>query len=251
MELDDLNKYLKRTEAQSKALNENYAIASFSIDGKIIDLNKNFSNLFGYEKNELIGNHHRILCTKDVYESSEYSTFWQNLSDGKIKSKVYKRVKKNGELIYIMASYKPLLDEDGFVFEILKYAQDVTDSVLENANNKSLISAINKSTAIIEFDVNGTILNANENFLKLTNYSLDEILNKNHTIFCDESYSTSIEYKDFWNKLKEGSFSSNEFTRYGKDKKKITMFATYTPVFDIDGNVIKITKLAQNILKVS
>lgn len=249
MELNDLNTYLKRAEAQSKALSEHYSIVSFSPDGKIIDMNDNFLNLFGYEKNELIGQHHRILCPKEFHENDEYRKFWQKISEGKINSEVYKRIKKNGEIVYIMASYKPLFDEDGFLFEILKYAQDVTDKMLENINYKSLIDAINKSTAIIEFDVNGNIINANENFLKLTDYSLDEIKNKNHSIFCEENYTKTDEYKLFWEKLKSGSYDSAEYTRYGKNHKKISIRASYNPVYDLDGNVIKITKLAQDITK--
>ena len=240
-------KIKQRHKAQSKAINEHYAIVSFDLNGNIVDLNKNFSKLFGYKKKKLMGKHHKTLCPTEFIQSDEYKQFWEDLINGKIQSKVFRRIKKNGETVFIRASYKPLLDENGEVFEILKFAQDVTSKKLENLNYENTISAINKSTSIIEFDTDGFILNANQNFLNLTGYRLDEIKDKHHRLFCEDFFSNSREYLNFWEKLKSGKFDSAEYLRLGKNGKKIWIRATYNPIYDLDGNVIKIMKFAQDI----
>lgn len=237
----------KRAKAQSNALNEHYAIVSFDLDGNIVDLNKNFSKLFGYKRKKLIGQHHRLLCPIEFTQSEEYNQFWIDLIEGKLQSKVFRRIKKNGDTVFIQASYKPLLDENGKVFEILKFAQDVTAKKLENLNFENQINAINKSTSIIEFDIDGFILDANKNFLNLTGYRLNDIKDKHHRIFCEEFFANSREYLNFWEKLRKGSFDSAEYLRLGKNGKKIWIRATYNPIYDLDGNVIKIIKFAQDI----
>ncbi len=237
----------RKDDAQIQALNENYGIISFKPDGIITYANDNFSSMFGYEKNEILNKHHKILCHKSFYESEDYINFWNNLKKGKSQSTVFRRIKKNGESIFLRASYKPLIDNNGNIFEILKFAQDVTEKKLEEINISSQLEAINKSTAIIEFDINGNILSANNNFLNISGYSLDEIQNKHHSMFCEESYVKSKDYKLFWDKLKNGVFDSGEYSRIGKNNKKFWIKASYNPIYNIDNDVIKIVKFAQDI----
>ncbi|RXK12647.1 hypothetical protein CP965_08695 [Halarcobacter mediterraneus] len=237
----------KREIALKKALNENYAIISFRIDGTIKYANEKFLTLFGYKLNEIENKHHKILCDKNYAHSKEYDKFWQDLLEGNIQNEEFKRIKKNKDSVFIQASYKPLLDDEGKVFEILKFAQDITERKLQNLNYAGQIQAINKSQAVIEFSLDGKILTANDNFLEIFAFDLDEVVGKHHSIFVEDPYKNSMEYKNFWKKLNEGRFDSGEYLRIAKNGRRVWIQATYNPIFNIDNKLIKIVKFAQDI----
>ena len=237
----------KEEKAQLSAIDEHFAVISFSPDGIILEANQNFLNTLGYTENEVLGKHHKIFCDSKLVNSKEYSDFWNELKKGTVQTSEFKRIKKDGHSIFIQASYTPIKDNSGKVYKIIKFAQDVTAKKLEDLYFKGQIQAIGKSQAIIEFDMNGIILNANENFLKAIDYSLDEIKGKHHSMFCEESYKNSNEYKDFWEKLNNAEFQSGEFLRIGKDGKKVYIQATYNPIIDIDNKPFKVVKYATEI----
>ena len=237
----------KEEKAQLNAIDEHFAVISFSLDGIILEANQNFLNALGYTENEVLGKHHKIFCDSKLVNSKEYSDFWNELKKGTVQTSEFKRIKKDGHSIFIQASYTPIKDNSGKVYKIIKFAQDVTAKKLEDLYFKGQIQAIGKSQAIIEFDMNGIILNANENFLKAIDYSLDEIKGKHHSMFCEESYKNSNEYKDFWEKLNNAEFQSGEFLRIGKNGKKVYIQATYNPIIDIDNKPFKVVKYATEI----
>ena len=237
----------KEEKAQLNAINEHFAVISFSPDGIILDANQNFLNALGYTENEVLGKHHKMFCDTKLVNSKEYTDFWDKLKKGIVQTSEFKRIRKNGQSIFIQASYTPIKDNSGKVYKVIKFAQDVTAKKLEDLYYKGQIQAIGKSQAIIEFDMNGIILNANENFLKAIGYSFDEIKGKHHSVFCEESYKNSNEYKDFWKKLNDTEFQSGEFLRIGKNGKKVYIQATYNPIMDIDNKPFKVVKYATEI----
>ena len=241
--------FLKSNEekAQLNLMNIHFAIISFKPDGTIIQANENFLNTMGYTKNEIIGKHHRIFCDSILSNSKEYSDFWNNLNKGLVQTSEFKRIKKNKESVFLQASYTPVKDKKGRVTEIIKFAQDITEKKLQSLYYTGQIEAISKSQAVIEFDMNGIILNANENFLNVIDYKLDEIVGKHHSIFCEESYKNSNEYRQFWKKLNDGKYDSAEYLRIGKNNKKIWIQATYNPIMDIDNKPFKVVKYATDI----
>lgn len=236
-----------RTKAQENALNEYYAIISFKVDGTVKYANKKFLDLFGYSEDEVIGKHHRIFCDDNYTKSDSYKRFWVDLVDSNVQAGEFKRIKKDGSPVFIQASYKPLLTESGEVFEVLKFAQDITEKKLEDLNYSGQIKAINKSQAVVEFDLNGNILDANKIFLECMDYEKNEIIGKHHSIFLDEDYKESKQYKEFWDNLRAGKFQSDKFLRYGKNAKKVWIQATYTPILDMDGKPTKVVKFAQDV----
>ncbi|MBP9490450.1 MAG: PAS domain-containing methyl-accepting chemotaxis protein [Aliarcobacter sp.] len=237
----------KEEKAQLNAINEHYAVISFKTDGTILKANQNFLNALGYDKNEIIGRHHSMFCDKDFVNSKEYSNFWSDLNKGIVQTSEFKRIKKDGTHIFIQASYTPIKDNNGKVYEIIKFAQDITAKKLENLDYLGQIEAIGKSQAVIEFDMNGNILNANENFLNTVGYSLGEIVGKHHSIFCEEQYKNSNEYKEFWKKLNDGKFDSGQYLRIGKNEKRVWIRATYNPILDFNGKPFKVVKYATDI----
>ena len=109
------------------------------------------------------------------------------------------------------------------------------------------IKAINKSLAVIEFDPTGTILTANENFLKALGYSLSEIQGKHHSMFVEPATRDNAQYREFWATLSRGEYQAAEYKRIGKGGREVWIQATYNPVLDRDGKVYKVIKFATDI----
>ncbi|AXH12109.1 methyl-accepting chemotaxis protein [Halarcobacter bivalviorum] len=237
----------KKQKAQLETINQNFAVISFTPEGVIKEANRAFLDAMGYELNEVVGKHHSIFCDKNYVNSSSYTKFWSDLALGKVNTSEFKRVKKNGESIFIQASYSPVKDSSGKVYEVIKFAQDITEQKLKNLYIQSQIDAISKSQAIIEFDINGIIQTANENFLNTLGYRLEEIVGKHHSIFCEKSYVDSNAYEKFWEKLKRGEFDSGQYKRVSKSGKDIWIMASYNPILDLDGRPYRVIKFATDI----
>ncbi len=232
---------------QIAAINKSQAVIHFNLDGIIVDANENFLAATGYELQEVKGRHHNMFVDPVYGKSVEYQQFWEKLRRGEFDSGEYKRYGKGGREIWIQASYNPIFDMNGKPFKVVKFATDITKQKLENANFSGQIAAIGKSQAVIHFNLDGTIIDANENFLAVTGYSLNEIKGKHHSMFVEPAYAGSEEYKQFWEKLRRGEFESREYKRVGKHGKEIWIQASYNPIFDMNGKPFKVVKFATDI----
>ncbi|MDH5545307.1 MAG: methyl-accepting chemotaxis protein [Gammaproteobacteria bacterium] len=229
------------------AINRVQAVIEFDLSGTILHANKNFLDTMGYSLEEIRGKHHSMFAPPGVAESAEYRAFWKKLNRGEFDSGQYKRVGKGGKEIWIQASYNPILDHQGRPIKVVKFATDVTEQKIRNADYAGQIGAISKSQAVIEFNMNGTIITANDNFLNTVGYTLDEIKGKHHSVFATPEYAESREYKEFWAKLNRGDFDSGEYKRLGKGGKEVWIQASYNPILDLNGNPFKVVKYATNI----
>lgn len=235
-------------EGMVRALNRVQAVIEFNLDGTIITANENFLNTLGYSLDEIQGKHHRMFCDPGYTATPEYQAFWQKLGRGEFESAEYKRIGKGGREVWINASYNPIFDLNGKPFKVVKFATDVTATKLRNAEYEGKINAISKAQAVIEFNLDGTVVTANENFLKtLGGYSLDEIKGKHHRMFCDDSYTGSSAYQTFWEKLRSGQFDSGRYKRIARGGKAVWIQATYNPIFDASGKCYKVVKFAVDI----
>lgn len=229
------------------AINRSQAVIEFSVDGTILNANDNFLSAVGYELNEIQGQHHRIFCDDAYANSVEYREFWASLGRGEFHSKEFQRFGKGGTEIWIQASYNPVIDRHGKVSKVVKFASDITDSKLQNADYEGKVNAISRSQAMIEFNLDGTILNANDNFLAAVGYSLPEIQGKHHRIFCRPEYVDSADYRSFWQRLSEGEYYAGQFERVTSDGEYIWIEATYNPILDANGRPCKVVKFATDI----
>jgi len=244
----------KRLEAASadstamfSALGKSLAVIEFQMDGTIITANENFLNALGYTLDEIKGKHHSLFVEPSYRDSSEYKAFWAKLNRGEYEAGEFKRLGKGGREIWIQGSYNPILDASGKPYKVVKYATDITAQKLQNADYAGQIAAIGKSQAVIEFRMDGTVLNANANFLNALGYSLDEIKGKNHSMFVDAAYRESSEYKAFWAQLNRGEYEAGEFKRIGKGGKEVWIQASYNPILDLNGKPFKVVKYATDI----
>jgi len=234
-------------EGKIRAISKSQAVIEFNLDGTIIDANENFLKAMGYSLSEIKGKHHRMFCEESVANSSEYRHFWDNLAAGHYEHGEYKRLAKGGREVWLNATYNPIFDYAGRPVKVVKFADDVTEDKLKNAEFQSKVSAIGKAQAVIEFDVNGIVLDANENFLSLMGYQLNDVKGKHHRIFCDTDYVNSVEYSNFWQKLNRGEYDTGRYLRVGKNGRKVWIQATYNPILDLNGKPYKIVKFATDI----
>lgn len=229
------------------ALDRSQAIIQFRSDGTIVRANDNFLKTTGYSLDEIVGKHHSIFMDESDKNSAEYKQFWLDLADGRFQSGQYRRINKRGEEIWLQASYNPIVNTAGKVTGVVKYAMDITEQSLKNADYAGQIEAIHKSQAVIEFNLDGTIRDANQNFLKTVGYSLDDIQGRHHRMFVEHDYANSDEYRQFWSKLESGKHFSGEFKRIGNHGKVIWIQASYNPIFDTNGKPFKVVKYATDI----
>jgi methyl-accepting chemotaxis protein len=237
----------RERDAMLAALDKSQAVIQFNMDGTIIDANENFLDAVGYRLDEVKGQHHRMFVEPDFARSDEYHQFWEKLRRGEYQVAEYKRLGKGGKEIWIQASYNPILGAGGKPVRVVKYATDITAQTLQNADYAGQLDAISKSQAVIEFDLDGTIQTANENFLGAVGYSLHEIQGKHHSIFVEPATRSSSEYKQFWNALGRGEFQAAEYKRIGKGGKEIWIQASYNPILDPSGKPFKVVKYATDV----
>ena len=234
-------------QAINTALNRVQAVIEFELDGTILHANDNFLRVLGYTLAEVQGKHHAIFCDAEYVKTSEYADFWGKLGRGEFDHGEYKRRAKDGREVLINASYNPILDADGKPYKVIKFATDITASKRRNADYEGKIDAISKAQAVIEFRLDGTILDANDNFLKSVGYTLDEIKGQHHRMFCLPEYARSDEYAQFWHKLGQGQFDAGEYKRLTKDGREIWLNASYNPIFDVEGRPFKVVKFASDV----
>jgi methyl-accepting chemotaxis protein len=225
------------------------AMIEFALDGTILDANDNFLTAAGYTLDEIVGRHHRIFCDPEEAASLTYADFWAKLGSGAFDAGVYRRRRKDGGDLWLQATYNPILDPDGHPLRVLKLATDITAAKEFGAEVEGKVKAIDRSQAVVEFNLDGTVIDANENFLKLFGYRRDELLGRHHRALCDEAEARSAEYRDFWARLGRGEFDSGRYHRHGRDGREVWIQASYNPILDAEGRPRRIVKIASDITR--
>ncbi len=234
---------------QVEAINKSNAVIEFTLDGAIVTANDNFLKTLGYTLGEVQGKHHSMFVEESFRSSNEYREFWAKLNRGEFDAGLYKRIGKGGKEVWIQASYNPIRDGNGKVVKVVKFATDVTAATNEAADFAGKIAAISSSMAMIEFTLDGTIVTANDNFLSAMGYALSEVQGKHHSMFCEESFRSSPAYRQMWDNLARGEFSAGEFKRIAKGGREIFIQASYNPIRNREGKVVKVVKFATDVTK--
>lgn len=235
------------SRAKLDALDRSQAVIEFKPDGTILTANANFLGTMGYALPEVQGKHHNLFVGPTYRESAEYRAFWDALRQGIYQAAEFKRIAKGGREVWIQATYNPVLDRTGRVVKIVKFATDVTAHKARSLDLDGQIAALHRSQAVIAFTPDGTILDANTNFLAAMGYTLEEIRGNHHSLFVDSVEQGSAAYRGFWAALAHGEYRSAEFRRIAKGGREVFIQATYNPIADEDGRVIKVVKFATDI----
>ncbi|MGJ5121098.1 methyl-accepting chemotaxis protein [Bradyrhizobium oligotrophicum] len=231
------------------AIDRAQAMIEFKLDGTIVGANKNFLDALGYRLDEIQGKHHSMFVEPALRDSQAYREFWAALNRGEYQGGEYKRIGKGGKEVWILATYNPVLDAAGRPIGVVKFATDVTAQKLENADLAGQIEAIGKSQAVIEFNMDGTVITANDNFLRALGYTLAEIQGKHHSMFVEPSERESGAYRDFWASLNRGQYQSAEYKRIGKGGREVYIQASYNPILDLNGKPFKVVKYATDVTR--
>ena len=233
-------------KAQIRAVERSRCVVEFDMKGRLLTANHNFLRAFGYTFSEIEGVSYELFTAVGDRDSPAHIELWSKLNRGEFDSGEYKQMGKDGRLIWLQATWNPVLDLNGKPYKVAVFASDITLVKESAADYKSQIDALSESQAMIEFQLDGTILTANSNFLGLLGYRLDEIQGRKHSMFLEESERGTQAYADFWANLNLGKFQFGQFKRIGKGGKVVYIQATYNPVFDLNGKVHKIFKLASD-----
>ena len=228
----------------TNAIGKSQATIEFNLDGTIITANDNFLAAFGYQLGEVKGQHHRMFCDPAYASSGEYGAFWQKLNRGEFEVGVYRQFGKGGQGVWIQATYNPIMDANGKVYKVAEFATDITTDKNRNAEFEGKINAVGKAQAIVEFNLDGTIITANDNFLATFGYQLGEVKGQHHRMFCDPAYASSGEYAAFWQKLNRGEFEVGVYRQFGKGGQGVWIQASYNPILSASGRVYKVVQFA-------
>lgn len=234
---------LQELRGQVEAIDKSQAVIEFNLDGTIITANDNFLNALGYSLAEIKGKHHGMFVDDAYRNSHEYRQFWDKLGRGEFVTGEFKRLGKGGKEVWINASYNPIMGVDGRPTKVIKFASDATPQKII----ADQLAAVNNSQAVIEFKPDGTIVTANDLFLKTLGYGLEEIKGRHHSMFVDEAHRGSAEYRQFWEKLNAGEFVKGEFKRIAKGNREIWIEGSYNPILDGNNKTMKVVKYAVEI----
>lgn len=245
--IDALQQNLYSQNALLEAIDRSMAVIEFDINGVVLRANDNFLQTMGYRRDQVQGQPHRQFCPPEYARSQQYSQLWARLKSGQFQSGTYERVGGDGRAIWLEASYNPIIDAAGNVVKVVKYAMDVTARVQHESESAARLQAIDRAMAVIEFNLDGSIISANQNFLTRMGYTLAELKGKHHRLFCTAELVNSSAYEDFWRRLNQGEFFHGQFQRVDKRGQSVWLEANYNPVYDASGRLCKVVKFASDV----
>ena len=246
-EVEALRQELSRLRAAEQSRSSEMLEITVDRGMQITAVNERFAQFIGIDASRLVGSSLGTLAPSYVKELPCYRNFQAAIAKGTGVSDAYRYFAADGRMVWMRAAWCPVKSPTGEVTHMSAYGIDVTAGIDHARENEELIKALSRSTAVIEFKLDGTILTANENFLNTVHYTLAEIVGKHHSLFCDPVYTRSAEYQQLWASLNDGRFVAERFKRLDKHGRELWLEASYNPVRDTRGQLYKIVKFAVDI----
>ena len=247
--LDDETLLRRIGEAHHRAADLTQIVIECGPDGVIRRVNDRFLGLFGYERADIEGRHHRTLCPVEAAASPEYAAFWREIADGRQVDGEAAHRAADGSTVWLRRLALPVTDDNGDVVRVVIHAQDVTDLKRRSVERDGRAAALDAAMAIVEFDLDGNVVDANETFQRTMGYTLRELRGQHHSIFCTPDYIHSEEYRDFWIRLGKGEKHAGQFHRVGKYNRDVYLRASYSPILDPRGEVTRVVEYAQDVTR--
>ncbi|XDZ02147.1 methyl-accepting chemotaxis protein [Marinomonas polaris] len=242
--ITELEKELVSFQETQADLRQEMLYFSMTLEGKIVDANSLFIKSCGFEKAELKGKNIKDLILKKSLEKEHCQKMLSAISEKKHWHGALQLETKKGQEAWYRSIIQPKKQvEDGRVI-LEVYSAELTRTISQSKEVEDMLAALNRSSAVIEFTLDGIILNANDNFLKSMGYSKSQIIGKHHKMFCDSKEVESSKYQDFWRQLRSGKFVSERFKRFDSKGNVVWLEASYNPVHDDSGKLYKVIKLA-------
>jgi methyl-accepting chemotaxis protein len=238
---------LAQAQGVVSAVDVGHTCVEFDAGGQVLAANRSFCALLGYDERDIVGMHHRSFVDPAESGAAAYREFWSDLNAGKTHVDAFRRVTKSGSAIWIHGTYAPVRDETGRLTKVVAIGTDITAAKLREADFGGQLAAIGKSQAVIEFSLDGKVLDANANFLDVLGYTLADIMGQHHSMFVEPSERSGADYRLFWDKLGRGEFHAGQYKRIGKGGKEVWIQASYNPITDLNGKPFKIVKYATDV----
>jgi methyl-accepting chemotaxis protein len=229
------------------ALKEQFHYIELAPDGKILAANKMYCDLLGRELASIKGKHHSMLVPPAFAESPEYKAFLGKIERGEQFSQESRRVDKNGRETWLQAYYSPVRGRGGALRKVVGVGVDITAIKSRAVEDRCVIEAITRGLSVLEMGLDGTILGANEHYLKSIGYRLEELQCKNHRMLVGAARAQSAEYQEFWNRLNRGEHFTEETRRVGKDGAELWFQATYHPIVGLENRITKVLAFATEV----
>ncbi len=236
-----------KANAAIEAFGRSHAIIEFEPNGTIIAANQNFCRALGYELAEIKGKRHSLFVDPDDAKSPAYKELWSKLGRGEFDAGEYRLIAKGGREVWIQASYDPIVRSHGRVSKVILLATEITAAKSLALENAGEVEAISRAQAVIEYAPDGTILGANDKCLTLIGYALDQIKGRHHRMFVDPAYAQSSQYQELWRRLNRGECVVGESKRVVGGGKEIWIQASYDPIFDANGRVVKVVNILSDV----
>lgn len=246
---EEMRKNEEALKSQSFAIASTLVEAEYDMEGRLVNANGQFLAKLKYKFSEIKGKNHRIFLDTQSSYSEEYLKFWDNLRAGKTQIGEYKRVAKDGSEIWLRATYVPIPNRNDELYKVTCLAFDVTDEKQQVIDYQGQVEALRRSSMVLEFDLQGFIIDINPAALNMFKYTKEELINKHYnTLMLLEEFEDD-NYKVRWRQLKGGKYESGEYEYRTKENEKIWLSGSFNPIFDLNGNTTKILMLADDITK--
>ena len=236
----------REVEARMLSVDQACIVSEVDLKGYITYVNDKHCEVSQYSREELMGANQNIVRHEDMPKEL-FKEMWATIGRGKIFRGKVKNKRKDGTPYYVDGIFTPIMGPNGKPMKYIGIRFDITETTIESQRMKGIVDAIDSSFAFIEFDINGNVKTANDNFLSTVEYRIDEIKGKHHRQFVDHGYANSSEYARFWEDLKQGRAQIGQFKRTTKNGREIWLQAAYTPVKDEMGRITGFVKIATDI----
>ncbi|MGO5000004.1 methyl-accepting chemotaxis protein [Oceanisphaera sp. W20_SRM_FM3] len=248
-ELDIARQQYQSMQAEQQALRAHLAVLELTPDGHIITANATWLAVMGFNDAELAaklqGEQHSVLGAAEWVKSRAYQMLWADLKQGQAQSGTYLSINGQGESVWLATDFMPVLDEQGRVVKVLSLVKDVTATEQQSASQQAVLNALQLSSAIIEFTPDGDIITANSNFLSTMGYRQEQLNGQAHKLFCEPEFYQQQPY--FWQELAKGEYKAGRFKRLGAQGQEVWLEASYNPILDASGKVVRVMKFASDI----
>nr|WP_326498611.1 methyl-accepting chemotaxis protein [Catenovulum sp. TS8] len=243
-EIEQLKAQLQTFQQVQNDLKTEMLHIALNPNGDIIDTNQKFEQIIGYRAGDMLNTQLESYISFKSVGSEHCNNMLQAIIKGAHWHGALQLTKQNDEDIWLRAILQPIKNNVNEITSYSIYATELTNTINSAYEQEDMLKALHRSSAVIEFNLNGEILNANDNFLNAVNYKKSDIIGKHHRIFCTPEDAASAEYKEFWNKLKRGEFISGRFLRLDNYGNQIWLEASYNPIHNSHGELYKIVKFA-------
>ncbi|QXH55904.1 PAS domain-containing methyl-accepting chemotaxis protein [Pseudomonas maumuensis] len=243
-EIQQLREELMSIEQVKNSLDSEMLVLQLDPQGRIESVNGNFEAEMGYRAEQLIGRNIEEIVPAHVKKLDFYQRMKHAITRGEHLNGAFRLLRGNGDEAWLRSILQPVKDGDGRIKYFSLHSSDLTRTIETSREHESLIKALMRSTAVIEFNLEGQVLTANDRFLQTMGYTLEQVRGKSHRMFCEPEEANSAGYQEFWNRLRRGEFVAERFKRIDAHGRVVWLEASYNPIIDAHDVLYKVVKFA-------